>query len=131
MKKLQLMALMLIPFILITSACQKENDNEADQCEFCNLVNNQSFEATSVIIDEFLAALDQANSDEQKIESLRAWLSSFDCVDDASTLCVSCIKTNPPQSELMISFYSGNQQITLILDVLMDEPLRFVRFHER
>jgi hypothetical protein len=131
MKATHLLTLILLPFILLTAACQKDSDNETARCEFCNLVNNQSFEATSPIIDEFLATLDPAITEEEKIESLRAWMKRFDCVEDAATLCVSCIKTNPPQSELQINFLSNGMEVILILDILMDEPLKFVRFHER
>jgi hypothetical protein len=44
--------------------------------------------------------------------------------------CVSCILTNPPQSELSITFYVNGQQIVKVLDIIMDNPLRFRTYHD-
>lgn len=96
--------------------------------EFCAFVDNQDFDATGPLIDEFLKRLKKDNS-EENLEKLAAWLACRDCVSHAEVLCNACIETNPPQSELRVDFISGGQSVTMTMDIFMDEPLRFNRYH--
>jgi hypothetical protein len=103
--------------------CEKDDDEE-----FCVLVNEQNFEATGPLIDDFLATLDSSNPIES-LEKLRAWLERKDCVGEVQILCNSCINTLPPQSELRVEFISNGNSVTLTLDILMDDPMKFRTYH--
>jgi hypothetical protein len=115
---------------LLLANCKKEANVCPESDTFCAYVSEQMFDSTGPIIDQFLGKLNQNTSDEEKLESLRNWLACMSCVDNVEILCVSCIYTNPPQSELKVVFIVDDQEIELILDILMDEKLKFVRFHE-
>ncbi len=52
------------------------------------------------------------------------------CVAKAEILCNFCIKTNPPQSELKVWFMVNGQQTVKTLDMIMDDPLRFITYHD-
>jgi hypothetical protein len=103
--------------------CEKDKDEE-----FCAFVNEQNFDATGPLIDDFLATLKKGNED-YKLEKLRAWLERKDCVGEVQILCNSCILTLPPQSELRVDFISNGDTITLTLDILMDDPMKFRTYH--
>ena len=103
--------------------CEKDRDEE-----FCSLVNEQNFDATGPLIDDFLATFKKGD-EAYKLEKLRAWLERKDCVGKVQILCNSCIETLPPQSELSVEFISNSGDTTLTLDILMDDPLRFGAYH--
>jgi hypothetical protein len=118
-----LTAATLLVMCLTFWTCEKDNGEE-----FCALVNEQNFEATGPLIDDFLATL--KNGDEgYKLEKLRKWLESKDCVGKVQILCNSCIETLPPQSELSVEFISNGNTITLTMDILMDDPLTYRTYH--
>ena len=108
--------------------CTKDKGSCSDDNTFCSLVDDQSFDATGTIIDDFLATLKKGTQDD-KLERLKDWLECKSCVDKAEILCNSCIFTLPPQSELSVDFISNGQPIKLTLDILMDDPLEFRGYH--
>lgn len=103
--------------------CEKDNGEE-----FCTLVNEQNFEATGPLINDFLATLKKGNED-YKLEKLRKWLERKNCVGEVKILCNSCIETLPPQSELSVEFISNGTTTTLTMDILMGDPLTFRTYH--
>jgi hypothetical protein len=108
--------------------CQKDKISCSGDREFCSLVDKQDFDATGPTINDFLAGL-KRNKPEENLEKLTAWLECKSCVDKAEILCYSCIYTLPAQSELSVDFISGGQTITMTLDIIMDEPLKFCAYH--
>lgn len=116
--------------LMLLANCKKESTFCPESDTFCAYVNQQLYDSTGTIIDQFLESLAQNISDEEKLEKLKNWLICMNCVENAEILCVSCIKTYPPQSELKVVFIDGNLNVELVLDILMAEKLRFVRFHE-
>jgi hypothetical protein len=123
-----IIALFTISFLMAN--CKKDTNASPEEETFCANVKDQTFDSTGPIIDHFLERVIKSASDEEKLEILKNWLISMSCVDNVEILCVSCIKTNPPQSELKVVFIVDDQEIELILDILMDETLKFVRFHD-
>jgi hypothetical protein len=118
-----LTAATLLVMCLTFWTCEKAKDEE-----FCTLVNEQNFDATGPLIDDFLATLKKGDED-YKLGKLKTWLERKDCVGKVQILCNSCIYTFPPQSELSVEFISNGVTITLTLDIVMDDPLRFGAYH--
>ncbi len=124
--KIILTTLAIILTCLTTFSCKK--DREADNEQFCTLVNDQNFDATLPLVDTFLATLD-GNNQEESLQKLKEWLDAKSCVNTSSILCNSCIKTLPAQSELSIEFNVNGQNVTLTLDISMGETLKTLTYH--
>lgn len=118
--------ILLICFTLWT--CKKENIVCTNDKTFCVLVNDQNFDATGPLFDDFLATLNKDDQD-KNLEELKDWLECKSCVEKAKILCNSCIETGPPQSELIVYFISNGKTIKKTLDILMGDPLTFRRYH--
>ena len=119
---------MLILLSFLLESCQPDGISCAEDQEFCTLIDNQDFEATGQIINDFLTELPK-NAHDQNLEKLQDWLSCASCVAEVSILCNSCIKTLPPMSELSVDFVSNGQTTMMIMDIVMDESLRFANYH--
>lgn len=117
-----------ILFCLTLWTCNKDAivclDNEA----FCSLVEQQNFDATGAIINDFFSSQNKGDKDEH-LEKLQNWLECKSCVSKVTLICNSCIKTLPAQSELSIKFLSNGQKVKMTLDIVMDDPLRFRAYH--
>lgn len=119
--------IILISFTLWS--CKKDKLTCSHESEFCSLVDNQDFDATGAIIDDYLARL-KKNKPDENLEKLADWLECMSCVDKAKILCNSCIETLPPQSELSIEFNSSGQKIDKTLDIIMSDPLEYRGYHD-
>jgi hypothetical protein len=95
---------------------------------FCIWVDKQKVDSTGRLVNEFLVTLKNVNHAED-LEKLRAWLEAKECVDEAIILCNSCIKTLPPQSELIVSFVTNGLTAKMTMDILMDDTLKFRAYH--
>jgi hypothetical protein len=82
------------------------------------------------IINDFLAGLSEDLNDEQKLQALTEWLKLRPRIIDATIFCVSCIKALPAESEISISFKENDKTEVFILDILMSNPLKAIRFRE-
>jgi hypothetical protein len=123
----------LVTFLIFLScltllSCKKDKNVASDDEKFCEYVNSQNFEATGPLIDNFLATLDN-NNQSNNLKKLKAWMEAKSCVDSTTILCNSCIETNPPQSELFVTFISNGQKMMMILDIIMSDPLKFRTYH--
>jgi len=109
------------------SGCDKKEEQVTDSEELCLYLNSGNIDKTLPIINEFLASLPNSSSfseDEQNLQNLARWLKSNSCVIDATVLCVSCIYTDPAQSEVSFSFQEGEIVKVVTLDISMSKPLR-------
>jgi hypothetical protein len=109
-------------------SCKKDKADTTQEDRFCILVNENNFAATGPLINNFLATINNGSTDE-RLQKLSNWLENKCCVDTAIVLCNSCIETLPPQSELSIDFVSNGQKVTKIMDILMDDTLKFIEYH--
>jgi hypothetical protein len=123
-----ILAFSILLACLTLYSCKKDKSVTSDDEKFCEYVNNQNFEATGPLIDNFLANLDNNNQDANLVK-LKNWMETKSCVDSTTIICNSCIETNPPQSELMVSFISNGQKTSLIMDIIMSDPLKFRTYH--
>ena len=122
---------MILIGLFLSVGCKKEKNGEETNGEaFCSYVNAEDLDKTIPLINEFLKDLSNDLNDEQKLQALVTWLKSYSCIVDAEILCVSCIFTLPAQSEIFISFKEKNITRSFILDIVMDNPLTSVRYHE-
>lgn len=129
-KKIALTCLIVISSLILLTNCKKEDVGCSDNVEFCAFINTGDFNATGPLINNFLSRLNNNQSDQEKLEQLIECLNCKSCVSNAQILCSFCIETNPPQSEIRIVFNVNGQQVTQTLDISMEQPLRFVSFHE-
>ena len=104
---------------------------------FCSLLNSDKMLFAKPVLDLFFATLSlsvdplyETLTDEQKLRLFTAWLETRDCITDAQIFCVSCVKTLPEQSEIYFTYLRNGQAVTRCMDILMSEPLRFVRVHD-
>jgi hypothetical protein len=82
------------------------------------------------VLNAFLETIDDSLSDEQKIEQVVNWINSTNCGINAEILCVSCIYTNPPQSEITIHFLTTNGgSQSVVMDIVMSNPMRYGGLH--
>lgn len=127
-RKIILTATILVLSCFSLSSCKKDKADTAEEDPFCVLVNENNYDATGPLINSFLATLNNENTDES-LKILSDWLENKCCIDTAIMLCNSCIKTQPPQSELSIIFISNGQKVNKIMDILMDDTLKFRDYH--
>ncbi len=119
-------------FILLLAtfgACKKDEVRCTDDNAFCALVNDRDYEATGAMVNEFLESLKKESQDES-LQKLTKWLECKSCVDRAEILCNSCILTNLPQSEIEVVFLNKWTTDTLVMDIMMEAPLKFLSYHE-
>ncbi len=112
------------------TGCKKDDIKCSDDSEFCVFVSSEDFNQTGALIDKYLSGLDNSLSDDGKLERLKEWLKCKNCVANAEILCNSCIYTNPATSELKVWFMVNGQLTVKVLDIVMDDPLRFVTYHD-
>lgn len=123
-----LLAFSILLACLALYSCKKDKNVNSDDEKFCEYVSSQNFDATRPLIDNFLATLDN-NNRYANLVKLKNWMETKSCVDSTTIICNSCIETNPPQSELMVSFISNGQKTSLIMDIIMSDPLKFRTYH--
>ncbi len=111
--------------ILLLSSCSKNEASPAQEKLFCTLVQEEEFDQTGVVINNYL----ESTNPNPDLEDLVSWLNSMQCVSSATIICDSCIETFPPQSELEVEFKVNGKRVTKVMDILMDDPLRFLRYH--
>jgi len=127
------LVLMIIPVLMLvaSSGCNKEMSNkEINKDEFCSYVNTENIDKTIPIVNEFLSGLSDNLDETQKLQRLATWLKSCPCFIDATVFCVSCVKTLPAYSEILVSFKEDGVTKELNLCILMSTPLKAVRYHE-
>ena len=117
-------------FAIVLTGCKKETVEEPNDIEFCGFVSAEEFNKTSTAIDKYLSGLNNNFSETKKLELFIDWLKAKSCVTNAEILCVSCIDTNPPQSEIRVTFLVNGKTIEKTLDIIMDKRLRFGNFHD-
>jgi hypothetical protein len=110
--------------------CNKTDISCPDDDEFCALIDAENYGKALDIIDKFVSLFDKNLTENEKLEKIEVWLKCKSCISNAEILCNSCILTYPPQSEIKIWFKINGEVKIKILDVLMSEPLKTMRFHD-
>jgi len=97
--------------------------------DFCTYVNIKDIDQTIPFINKFLKSLSNDLSDEQKLQELATWLKSFPCIIFSTVSCQSCNGTNPPMSEINISFNDNGTFKRFSLAISMSSPLEAIGYH--
>ena len=82
----------------------------------CDLLKQGLAEKNISMITESLGELLKEQYSNENLNQLAADISA-DCDVNATLKCFDCIKTNPPQSEMNISFAIGDPVRNFVLDV--------------
>jgi hypothetical protein len=103
--------------------------------DFCSFLSTAHLNKTIPVINGFLARLpsdsgEQSLTDEQKLLALTEWLKSCPAVIDATILQISGNNTDPAHRKINISINENEKTDVFILDILMSNPLKAIRFHE-
>jgi hypothetical protein len=130
MAKTRLLLSTIIFLAITISSCKKEDIKCSNDKEFCDFIDKEQYNETGSIIDTYLNGQKKNLNESEKLEQLRTWLNCKSCVTKTELLCNSCIYTNPPQSEIKVWFTVNGQEVVKVLDIIMDEPLRFRTFHD-
>jgi hypothetical protein len=55
---------------------------------------------------------------------------SIQCQVNATVVCIECIKTLPTQSEIRLTFSSGGNQYSKVIDIVSMNPIAFGGMHD-
>ena len=107
--------LIIYLLIIIITACQKHP--LGDSCDNLKkaIINDDTPLAKSAV-DNIIAALPNSNYSQANLQSLTDRLTT-NCNLPTQVLCYSCIKTQPPQSEIRISADSTSGAKERLLDI--------------
>ena len=126
--RMQALAAAILCFVFFVAAgCGTEKQKAV---EFCSLVSMENIGKTIPIVNKVLSDMDSDWDDEQKLQELIDWLNEQPCIIEADVLCQSCMETDPPMSQILISFDENGMTKEFILDVLMTNPLKAAGYRE-
>jgi hypothetical protein len=130
MAKTRLFITTILFWVIAISSCKKDDIKCTDDKEFCDFIDKEEYNNIGSLIDKYLVGQRPDINEGEKLEQLLVWLNCKSCVSRSELLCNSCIYTNPPQSEIKVWFTVNGKEVIKVLDVTMDEPLRFSNFHD-
>ena len=100
------------------------------RCNLCVDFDIENIENSIPVINEFLSALPDILSGEQKIKELEKWLNIHFCIAVASVEHYSAVKTNPPTGEIIIRAMDGRGVLrAYYMDVQWTSPMTVTGFH--
>lgn len=114
--------------LTLGARCNKHDHHTTGNDAFCQVMEQEGLDATGTVVNTFLAQLSEGET--QGLEKLLAWLDEKSCVTEATLICHSCIETLPPQSEIRLVLHGENLHLEKTMDIAMETPLRFVRYHD-
>jgi hypothetical protein len=120
--------LLLSLIIIIATGCNKDTTDHNCEALKNSIAANNLQEVQTAITEE----INQLPSKQYTEENIRNLTTSLSKCLTANMLCFSCIKTNPEQSEIMLSFNQSGATIRKIIDITYspDGNMRFGGMHE-
>jgi Cu2+-containing amine oxidase len=100
--------------VFIFIGCRKENITDRECRNLKDGIQANNKERVSNAVDHLLTTYSKDN-----LEKFVASISS-ECNISATLHCFNCIYTNPPESEIKVSFTLSNASIEKVLDVSYD-----------
>jgi hypothetical protein len=126
------LVLLCITTTLFTS-CEKDEINNKDCDRIKQAMKDQDVAAIKEIIT---TAINELPSREHTNENLQALVNLLrtNCSLTVDILCYGCIQTLPEQSEISLSFSSGNTTIRKVIDIsaisTTNSMMKFVNMHD-
>ena len=120
------LAALITGFISILIACKKETLDDSD-CD--NLRNGLLMNDTKLVIKSIGSLL--TSYSEENLDELARKITDR-CNIPARVDCFNCIKTNPPQTEIIFSFVQAGATIQKRLDISYtpDSKMRILNVHD-
>ena len=98
--------------------------------QLCATMDISGEEATIDIMQTYIDTCLSGLSTDDQYPRFASWLESKPCIREANIICIRCIETLPPQTEIEIRFVFDGQEFTRILDISDNEQkLTVLRFH--
>ena len=133
-QKVAVASLCLVFLAAVLAGCNRDKNNGYDENvakeKFCSFLNVENIDKTIPFVDEFLSGLSDGLNDEQQLQELTAWLKSCSCIINATVFCKSCVETNPPKSQIAVSFDENGTTKNFILEITMSTPLKAAGYQE-
>lgn len=125
----------VIFFALLVASVEcnnKENiqSKSANNYDLWELVDPENMDETIPVINQFLHDLPVNLSEEQRFLELEKWLKLQNVFLHDPISCVSCIKTDPPTTEVKIRFVYGGRGFFFVMDIQMTQPMTVTGFHD-
>ena len=96
----------------------------------CDAVEEGDWKAIEGELNEILRIAFDEETDFARLERFSCLLKRHSCVESVKILCVSCVKTRPPQSHVSVRFVPrGGGSVDTVLDIRMSAPMRVVGMH--
>lgn len=136
-----LIIVILLIYTIIINACKDGSDKDNESIVCYNLMSgiiNKDADILANEINELTKDLEPTPSDsdgighEHNLEILASRINDQCNEIMTEILCYACIKTNPPQSEILVQTDSSGKQISRIIDILTpdDDILTFHAIHD-
>ncbi|HRN33690.1 MAG TPA: hypothetical protein PLQ53_05845 [Saprospiraceae bacterium] len=129
MKQSILLGMVILLYMVFSGGCTKDSVLCTDDGIFCGSMVNSDDDKALAAINNYLSKQEKNQADSVKLHLLKDWLECKSCIQEVRVLCNSCIKTYPAQSELSVRLTGSEPDDVLVLDILMSNPLKAIRFH--
>jgi hypothetical protein len=123
-------SILLVFTFLLLNSCRKESVTE-NCTKLKDAVAANNTEQVSKIITEYISNLPSDDYTAQNITKLTQNISNL-CNITSGVYCFDCIKTLPSQTEIWVSFLSGEATIKKTIDITYTPAnrMKFANMHE-
>ncbi len=112
---MQKSAVLILTLVVLFASCKKESDGY--NCErLKDGIATNNVEKVKIEVNNAISQLQSNDHTAANLSRLVTILSSG-CGVTAELLCFSCIETNPPQSEIKVSFNSAGNTLSKVIDI--------------
>ena len=115
-------------FSTIFISCKKDNITIFDCTILQEGLKSDNPDLVKKEINKICGTL-SASTTKENLQKLTTIISSK-CKMEAIILCSECIYTDPPQSEIKISYSISGIQSSKTIDILSTKPLQFAGMHD-
>jgi hypothetical protein len=128
-------ALRLFFFVLLIAlfgGCDKDLDRSEDCEKFISALELEDVQKVKEIVQQYIIQSAAFTHTAENLEKLASFISR-NCDVTATVFCYACIDTYPGQSEIILRFRSGMNQVVRVLDLSNrhdDDGMIILRVHQ-
>jgi len=122
--------LFVFTILTILSGCKEKDAESVFNDNFCSCVTRENVDGTIPIINEYLNSLDKNLTDSIKLVKLIENLKRKDCIINANLVCFGCIYTDPPQSNIYITFKFADGGTNFMNLSIRHNPLQALIYYQ-